>query len=263
MWKTAVIGEIGEFANFYKKHVRGDVSLSDFRKEAGAELADIFTYINIMVFQETKSDSSLKSVPEHTQVNSTDTVELLIVELCKRVLEYAPERKKHRLYFSTLRLFTILELNPVKHIVNKFNEVSRRVECPIFIECDDDIYEVVDKSEDIFKNDLELFLSSGAMSEAERIAIDHRLLAEFRHARNRGRAYKPDLNFDKTLQDPLYPEFKIEKYPTAAISVEPHEPEDLRKAAAIVRDHLEMPGIRKDEEPEEGSAAPSGKEEKD
>jgi hypothetical protein len=47
MWLCAVMGELGELANLYKKFVRGDVTELEYRREATKEFADILTYLDI------------------------------------------------------------------------------------------------------------------------------------------------------------------------------------------------------------------------
>jgi NTP pyrophosphatase (non-canonical NTP hydrolase) len=76
-WLQAVLGELGEYANFRKKFERGDFDEEEFKKEAGKELADVITYLDILSFR-------------------------LGIDLGQAVL-------------------------------NKFNEISHRVESPIFI----------------------------------------------------------------------------------------------------------------------------------
>ena|ERR1700679_374147 len=50
-WLQAVLGELGEYANFRKKFERGDFSEEEFQKEAGKELADVVTYLDILAFR--------------------------------------------------------------------------------------------------------------------------------------------------------------------------------------------------------------------
>lgn len=47
-WLQAVIGELGEYANIRKKYERGDITLEEFEVEAGKELADVQTYLDIL-----------------------------------------------------------------------------------------------------------------------------------------------------------------------------------------------------------------------
>jgi len=50
-WLQAVMGELGEYANFRKKYERGDISKEEFDVEAGKELADVQIYLDILAFQ--------------------------------------------------------------------------------------------------------------------------------------------------------------------------------------------------------------------
>jgi len=57
-WYGALVGEIGEYANFKKKLVRGDINQEEFQEKAGKELADIQTYVSIFAnFMEIKLSS--------------------------------------------------------------------------------------------------------------------------------------------------------------------------------------------------------------
>lgn len=50
-WIQAIIGELGEYANFRKKYERGDISLEEFNVEAAKELADVQIYLDILAFR--------------------------------------------------------------------------------------------------------------------------------------------------------------------------------------------------------------------
>jgi NTP pyrophosphatase (non-canonical NTP hydrolase) len=50
-WLQAVVGELGEYANLRKKYERGDIPESQFLREAGRELADVQTYLDILANQ--------------------------------------------------------------------------------------------------------------------------------------------------------------------------------------------------------------------
>lgn len=47
-WLTAVVGELGEYANNLKKFRRGDLTLGEFRIVAGKELADVIIYLDLL-----------------------------------------------------------------------------------------------------------------------------------------------------------------------------------------------------------------------
>ena len=50
-WLEALVGEIGEYANWHKKFKRGDITFYTFREEAEKELADIQTYLDILAMR--------------------------------------------------------------------------------------------------------------------------------------------------------------------------------------------------------------------
>lgn len=50
-WLEAVVGELGEYANFAKKFRRGDISEPEFLHHAGKELADVAIYLDILAYQ--------------------------------------------------------------------------------------------------------------------------------------------------------------------------------------------------------------------
>jgi NTP pyrophosphatase (non-canonical NTP hydrolase) len=50
-WLQAVVGELGEYANFRKKFERGDIDLSEFQIHAGKELADVQIYLDILAMR--------------------------------------------------------------------------------------------------------------------------------------------------------------------------------------------------------------------
>lgn len=47
-WLQALVGEIGEYANFRKKFERGDITEEEFKLEAKKELADIQIYLDLL-----------------------------------------------------------------------------------------------------------------------------------------------------------------------------------------------------------------------
>lgn len=50
-WLQAVVGELGEYANFAKKYKRGDLDKEQFLAEARRELADVIIYLDILAAQ--------------------------------------------------------------------------------------------------------------------------------------------------------------------------------------------------------------------
>jgi NTP pyrophosphatase (non-canonical NTP hydrolase) len=47
-WLQAVVGELGEYANFRKKFERGDIDVFEFTKNAAKELADTQIYLDLL-----------------------------------------------------------------------------------------------------------------------------------------------------------------------------------------------------------------------
>lgn len=50
-WLQAMIGELGEYANFRKKFERGDINERDFLFEAEKELADVQIYLDLLAMR--------------------------------------------------------------------------------------------------------------------------------------------------------------------------------------------------------------------
>lgn len=50
-WLQAVIGELGEYANFRKKFERGDITLEEFMVHGSKELADTQTYLDLLALR--------------------------------------------------------------------------------------------------------------------------------------------------------------------------------------------------------------------
>lgn len=50
-WLQAVIGELGEYANFRKKYERGDLTHDEFAILAAKELADVQIYLDILAMR--------------------------------------------------------------------------------------------------------------------------------------------------------------------------------------------------------------------
>ena len=50
-WLEALVGEVGEYANFSKKYRRGDITEEEFMIEAKKELADIQIYLSLLSMQ--------------------------------------------------------------------------------------------------------------------------------------------------------------------------------------------------------------------
>lgn len=50
-WLQAVVGELGEYANFRKKFERGDIDAEEFNQLACEELADVQIYLDLLALQ--------------------------------------------------------------------------------------------------------------------------------------------------------------------------------------------------------------------
>lgn len=50
-WLGAVLGELGEYANFAKKYDRGDITREEFLIHARKELADVATCLDLLAFR--------------------------------------------------------------------------------------------------------------------------------------------------------------------------------------------------------------------
>lgn len=49
-WLEALVGEVGEYANFSKKYRRGDISHAEFMAQARKEIADAQIYLDLLAF---------------------------------------------------------------------------------------------------------------------------------------------------------------------------------------------------------------------
>lgn len=47
-WLQALVGEVGEYANWRKKFERGDITHEAFIREAAKELADVQAYLDLL-----------------------------------------------------------------------------------------------------------------------------------------------------------------------------------------------------------------------
>ena len=60
-WYGALVGEVGEYANFRKKFIRGSIGQKDFLVNAGKELADVQMYLDLLAWYLGVSLSSTNS----------------------------------------------------------------------------------------------------------------------------------------------------------------------------------------------------------
>ena len=103
-WLQAVVGELGEYANFRKKFERGDLTLEEFERLAAKELADVQIYLSI---------------------------------LAMRCLDYdsGPFNDGRIPNFERIAHPTGIDLG--RATMDKFNEVSKRVGSRVRLEADD------------------------------------------------------------------------------------------------------------------------------
>lgn len=61
-WFQALLGELGEYANYRKKYERGDITLQEFKTEGAKELADAVCYLVLLAYHtDIKLDQAIKS----------------------------------------------------------------------------------------------------------------------------------------------------------------------------------------------------------
>lgn len=80
-WLQAVIGELGEYANFRKKFERGDLTFEEFAEHAAKELADVQTYLDILARRCLDVDGD----PHPTGINLGDATIAKFNEVSDRV----------------------------------------------------------------------------------------------------------------------------------------------------------------------------------
>ena len=148
-WVQALIGELGEYANLRKKFDRGDMPWQDYRPQAAKELADTATYLDILALQHRVEFLPLDDIGDKLpHVNwDAEPPEMLgyfIMHLgCYQQHEllggedYSPGITQHHLS-AMLSILQILaedqNIDLWKAIFLKFNEVSRRIGAPIFLD---------------------------------------------------------------------------------------------------------------------------------
>lgn len=80
-WLQALVGELGEFANFRKKFDRGDITLEEFQQHAAKELADVQIYLDILAQRCLDAPGS----PHTTGVDLGEATRLKFNEVSERV----------------------------------------------------------------------------------------------------------------------------------------------------------------------------------
>lgn len=176
-WLQALIGEVGEFGNFRKKYERGDYSVDEFKIQGGKELADAQIYLDLLAMrcmdyngQIHKSGLSLQNLP-HSDSEKFKNLFGLSAPRCFQALtakigKYADLREslemgecdfetyveslpitfgdiQHHLEIlakSALNLNDFVDDSGIdlwKSTIDKFNEVSHRVNVNVFIRNND------------------------------------------------------------------------------------------------------------------------------
>ena len=80
-WLQALVGEVGEYANFRKKFQRGDITLEQFIVHASKELADVQTYLDILA----RRCLDLPGKPHPTGIDLGDATLAKFNEVSQRV----------------------------------------------------------------------------------------------------------------------------------------------------------------------------------
>lgn len=80
-WLEAVVGELGEYANFAKKFRRGDITAEEFRTHAAKELADVATYLDILA----RRCLDRPGAPDETGIDLGEAVRAKFNEISERV----------------------------------------------------------------------------------------------------------------------------------------------------------------------------------
>lgn len=173
-WLQALVGEMGEYANFRKKYDRGDLTPEEFKIEAGKELADFQLYLDLLAMRCLDRDDSAHPIgvslynginhvnPRFSELHGKNPAKCLQA-LTARVGAFAELREQldlHEIGFdeyaykagyaiATIQAYLMLVakscLNKGDYIdtngidlwqcsVDKFNEVSHRVAVDVFIE---------------------------------------------------------------------------------------------------------------------------------
>lgn len=154
-WLQATLGELGEFAAARIAYEQGTLSPAAYKKEAGKELADFSTYADILAL---RCLDDIKSAPGFDRAQ-------MLMHLVAELGAYANAAKKYERgdlsadEFNTMRVEMLREagkflvslmsaplvsLNKVssahsvgvdlgQNILDKFNEVSERVDAGVFI----------------------------------------------------------------------------------------------------------------------------------
>ena len=169
-WLQAASGEFGEYANIRKKYDRGDISWEEFQEFAGQELADVVTYLDIFAYRVglplmdnrffvvLGSNTTFKEFRiDRLGVNSygldlTDNMAakiylnmhkdlLTLFDICDDCITYDNHQNKMRhlrarcnVVISAIDdLCAHYEIDLGLAVKNKFNQVSGRIDCSVYL----------------------------------------------------------------------------------------------------------------------------------
>lgn len=142
-WFQAAIGEIGEYANFRKKFERGDIDEAAFKREAAKELADVQIYLDITAYQcgidstsELQDFEGLRATVKSTVPIDQATPALLLCSLMTELAQLMEETSTDnlvRVLIALLALAEKLEIDLAEATREKFNAVSDRIGCEVYL----------------------------------------------------------------------------------------------------------------------------------
>lgn len=81
-WLQALIGELGEYANYRKKYERGDMTEAEFAEVAAKELADVQTYLDLLA---QRCLDNIHGEAHHSGINLGDATRAKFNEVSERV----------------------------------------------------------------------------------------------------------------------------------------------------------------------------------
>lgn len=164
-WMTAILGELGEAANLVKKIRRGDMALTAARDELGREFADVVIYTDLLAFRLDKplgiptgsnTFNQLRSISSSPSIIHQDEIsDCMVASLggYGRASEQLPvpgmitSSVAPQIVMAGLR-YGLLAIDRAAFkasidleaaVRDKFNEVSRRVKVPVYINEDDTV----------------------------------------------------------------------------------------------------------------------------
>jgi len=144
-WLVAVASEVGEALNVIKKIRRGDFATpQEGRALLGEELADVVTYADILSFQMGEEfpgdfETLRKVVNDSSPVNRPANLELMVAvgRLAAKISRDAIPVEAHIILGAVVFCVDIIatqnNIDLGRAVRNKFNAVSRRIDCQVFL----------------------------------------------------------------------------------------------------------------------------------